>query len=463
MLHVLPVVLSLLQTTAPQPLPELTAAEREAMAVVTVDRVRGAVSFLACDELQGRDTGSPGLAIAAQYVASRFRALGLEGLGPDGSYFIETELEASQQPSEGVRVEHGGKPVAGVAIYSATAEAYAFDGEFGKADGGPVLVDLPEPPRNRGRIPMSYLVFQAMRQAQAGKAGAVLLRTPAESPLWASAKAAAREPRVGRTLGGAFGRLGGKPLPVVLVPADLELDGRVRVEVPALVTHPRKVRNVAACLRGRDPDAAKRALLFSAHLDHIGVGAPVDGDGVFNGADDDASGVTAVLELAEAYAALPQRPRHSLLFVTFWGEEKGLLGSRRFAADPPWPLADVIANVNIEMIGRPEPDDRGTSWMTGWTKSDLGELVAEGAARAGVKVYEHPQLSARLYGASDNMSFVEKGVIAHSFSSSSLHADYHGVGDEWTKLDAGSMTKVIHGLFAGTLPLAEGLRTPGRR
>ena len=170
-----------------------------------------------------------------------------------------------------------------------------------------------------------------------------------------------------------------------------------------------------------------------------------------------------MLGLADAFAALPDRPARTVLFVTFWGEERGLLGSKHFCDNPPWPLEKIVANVNLEMLGRPEEGARHKAWMTGWTKSDLGELMALGAARADVEVFRHERYSPRLYGASDNASFVRRGVIGHSFSAGSLHEDYHQVGDEWQKLDLPHMTVVIRGLFAGTLPLAQGIYTPRKR
>ena len=212
-------------------------------------------------------------------------------------------------------------------------------------------------------------------------------------------------------------------------------------------------------LRGSDPELAKQAIIFTAHLDHIGI-ANTTGDTINNGADDDASGVTAVLTLADAYTALPTKPKRSVIFMTFWGEEKGLLGSRHYTNDPTWPLTDTIANLNLEMLGRPEPGAHGKVWMTGWDQSDLGTLLKQGAQQAGVLVFEHPKFSGFLYRQSDNWSFVEKGVVAHSFSAGSLHSDYHKPTDEWERLRLDHMTKVIQGLFVGSLPLANGEVTP---
>ena len=152
-----------------------------------------------------------------------------------------------------------------------------------------------------------------------------------------------------------------------------------------------------------------------------------------------------------------------MIFTLFWGEELGLLGSKQFAEASPWPLDKIIANINIEMIGRPEAEAENKMWMTGWEASDLGELMNAGSRRLAVETFQHPSYSARLYRASDNFSFVQQGVIAHSFSAGSLHDDYHQPSDEWEKLNLPHMSQVMRGLFAGSLPIAQGEVTPSKR
>jgi Zn-dependent M28 family amino/carboxypeptidase len=147
--------------------------------------------------------------------------------------------------------------------------------------------------------------------------------------------------------------------------------------------------------------------------------------------------------------------------MTFWGEEKGLLGSFHYVKNPIWPLEKTVANVNIEMIGRPEPGANEKVWMTGWERSDLGKLMNDGSQKMGVLTFAHPQLSGdMLYRASDNWPFAEKGVIAHSFSAGSLHPDYHKPSDHVEKLELKHMTRVIQGLFGGVMGLASGEATP---
>ncbi len=214
------------------------------------------------------------------------------------------------------------------------------------------------------------------------------------------------------------------------------------------------VRNVIGVLRGSDSELSKEAVLVSAHLDHIGRATP-GRDRINNGADDNATGVPAVVSMADAFAKLTSRPQRSIVFVTFWGEEKGMKGSRHLVENPLWPLSDIVANVNIEMVGRPEKDAFEKAWMTGWKHSNMGEMMNAGAQRVDVEVFNRTDVGEMLYKQSDNISFVQKGVIAHSFSAGSLHSDYHQPTDEWEKLEIPHMTKVIQGLFAGTLHIAE--------
>ena len=221
------------------------------------------------------------------------------------------------------------------------------------------------------------------------------------------------------------------------------------------------LKNVVGILPGKDPELAKEAIIFSAHLDHLGR-KENKGDGIFNGADDNASGVTAVLTLADAFGSMNCNKR-TLIFIAFSGEESGLLGSKRYAEQPVWPLEETIAMVNIEMIGRPEPGANGKIWMTGWRESNLGILMNEASLPMGVEIFQHPKFSSMLYRASDNWPLAEKGVVAHSFSAGSLHSDYHQPDDEWDRLDTKHMTRVIRGLLEASVPLSMGSEAPVKR
>lgn len=440
-------------------LEDLTENEYAAMERINQDRVTGTISFLASDELKGRGTPSPELTIAGAYVASRLRSAGAEGLGPNGSFYLESELDTTRVPANGLKLSIAGDAAMGMELLAAGKEACNYTGTIPAAseiaDGdelhGPVFLD--EGLSLEGARSPMFAVMRAAQQWQQGGATALLIVADDESPLWAMAEQA-------QAIGQASRRGTGDMIPVVLVKQAMwDSDAECSLSIPAMIHEPATVRNVIGVIRGSDPELSKEAIIFSAHLDHLGAGGTGE-DTIYNGADDDASGVTAVLTLADAYGALKVKPKRSVIFLTFWGEERGLLGSREFVEDSPWPLENVVANINIEMIGRPEEGARNKTWMTGWTESNLGSLVNTGSRRVGVETFEHPQFSAQLYRASDNWAFVQKGVVAHSFSAGSLHQDYHQVTDEWQKLDLPHMTQIIRGLFAGTLPIANGDAKP---
>lgn len=442
------------------PAPPADPVLSKALDQITEPSVRGTVSFLASDELGGRGTPSPGFTIASAYVASRFAAAGLEPAGVDGTWYQNSEIELVQMPRDGVELRDAdGRAMATAGLLSANDEPYEFEGSVPRIKlndeftpdqfSGPVSVD--DLDSRGGQRYLTQLGRAANRLKQAGATALIIAVGPDHSAI-AAARNATDKGRVARE-----GR--GVALPVVLVSEPLSDGATVRLAVPAAIRSKAIVRNVIGVLKGSDPAKAAEAILLTAHLDHLGETTTGD-DRVFNGADDDASGVTAVLTLADALGALPERPARSVLFMTLWGEEQGLLGSKQFAAEPTWPLEKIVANVNIEMIGRPEPGADGKIWVTGWGESDLGPLMHAAAEPQGGIIFEHPQYSAMLYRSSDNWSFAEKGVIAHSFSAGSLHGDYHQLSDHWEKLDTEHMARVIRCLFHGLLPIARGEVTP---
>lgn len=443
-------------------LPALTAEEQAALNQIQESRVLSTVAFLASDEMAGRNTPSPELTIASAYVAARFRGAGLEPLGPDGSYFQRQELSQYGPPASPAQLQSGtaaplNVPVIFAADRPVQLSGPASDPRPGSDQSGQIIIlDEPPLPPQAADSPAAAAATVARRiqPLLQSKPAAVLIRTAATSPLRdAAAVTAGRPLELPAALQPA--------LAVVLVPETFQSGQPLKLSVPARISQSVEVRNVAAVLRGSSAEFAKQAIIFSAHLDHIGRQAgDRGGDTVNNGADDNATGVTAVLTLADAYAALPKRPERSIIFLTFWGEEKGLLGSRQYCEQPLWPLEDTVANINIEMIGRPEENAEQKMWGTGWTRSSLGPQLAAGAARAGITVFHREDVSEMLYTRSDNYSFVQKGVIAHSFSAGSLHADYHKPTDEVALLNLPHMTRVIQGLFAGSLPFAHAQLTP---
>src|SRR5208283_1354654 len=214
--------------------------------------------------------------------------------------------------------------------------------------------------------------------------------------------------------------------------------------------------NAVGILRGSDLKLRHQAVLLSAHLDHLGIGRPVNGDSIYNGADDDASGTTAVLELARVLGAGP-RPRRTVIFALFGSEEAGGLGSTYFREHPPAPLTEIVANLEFEMIGRADPKvNADTVWLTGWERSNLGPaLAAHGANLVGDP---HPEQD--FFTRSDNYVLAKKGVVAQTVSSYGLHGDYHRPSDEVGHLDFKHMDAAIGSLFGPVEWLVNSSFTP---
>ena len=222
------------------------------------------------------------------------------------------------------------------------------------------------------------------------------------------------------------------------------LPARVLQQLKGFSPEPRvETWNVVAILRGSDPVMSKDAILLSAHLDHLGVGPAKNGDSIYNGADDDASGTTAVIELARSFAR-GRRPKRTLVFVLFGAEEIGGFGNRYFLAHPPLPLERIAANLEFEMIGRPDPAiPRRDLWLTGFQRSDLGpELQLHGAF-----LIADPHPAEKFFEQSDNFSLAQRGIVAQTISSFGLHADYHQPSDEIGRIDFSHLDLAIESMF----------------
>jgi Peptidase family M28 len=216
----------------------------------------------------------------------------------------------------------------------------------------------------------------------------------------------------------------------------------------------RRAVNVVGVLRGRDPQLAGEYILIDAHYDHIGVRAnPAGGDSIFNGADDDASGVVAVLEIAKAMARGPA-PRRTLVFAATTGEEVGLLGTNWYIRHPAIPLDRMAANLEIEMIGRPDSlaGGPGRAWLTGYERSTMGDMLA----RNGIPIVPDARPDQRFFQRSDNIAYARMGIPAHTLSSFNLHTDYHRASDEVEKTDPQHMASVIDAAIRAVRLLADG-------
>lgn len=221
--------------------------------------------------------------------------------------------------------------------------------------------------------------------------------------------------------------------------------------------------NLVGQIEGRG--LGREVVVVSAHYDHVGIRRADSAatDSIFNGADDNASGTVALLEIARIIRQGPT-PKRTIVFVAFTGEELGGLGTRRYLAEPVHPLDRTVANLNLEMIGRPDAlaGGPGKAWLTGYERSNMGEQLLAG----GIPIVADPRPAQDFFRRSDNYAFAVRGIPAHTLSSFNLHPDYHHPGDEAEKLDYGHMAQVIEAAARAVRILADGPRPewkPGGR
>jgi Zn-dependent M28 family amino/carboxypeptidase len=216
--------------------------------------------------------------------------------------------------------------------------------------------------------------------------------------------------------------------------------------------------NAVGQLAGVSRDRRHEVIVLSAHHDHVGnipTSKAAAGDTVYNGADDDASGTIAVLELAAALSR--RRLNRTVVFATFGSEETGGQGSTYFIESSIIDLKTVVANLQFEMIGRPDPKvPPQTLWLTGYERSTLGEMLA----RRGARLVADPHPEQSFFTRSDNIRFARRGVVAHTVSSFGLHTDYHEPSDEMDRIDFAHMTTAIQSLVEPIHWLANGTFRP---
>ncbi|MEW6996450.1 M28 family metallopeptidase [Colwelliaceae bacterium BS250] len=235
-----------------------------------------------------------------------------------------------------------------------------------------------------------------------------------------------------------------------------------------IIKSKQQLNNVIGVIPGTEkPD---EFVTFSAHHDHLGTHVLsieddathnlVKPDNIYNGANDDASGVTAVLNLARYYSK--HKPKRSIMFVTFTAEESGLLGSSYFINDIN--SESIIAMLNIEMIGKASEFGPGKFWMTGYERSNLASILNQQLQLNKQQIYADPYPKYRLFYRSDNASLAKVGVPAHSISSTQMSNDhdYHQVSDNLASLDLVQMTDIINAIAFASKPLIDAQQTPSR-
>ena len=419
------------------------------------------VKFLADDALKGRDTGSEGHRQAAEYVAREFEKAGLSPAGTDGYFqavkFRSKEIDEANSRLTLVRKDGNESLTLGedavislrvdpspsveaelVFVGYGLAIPEAGHDDFKDADvRGKIVVYLSGAPKS---VP-GPLASHSQSAGERGKSlrdlgvvGTVAVANPKNMDIpWARASLARFMPSMSladpsmdesRGLKVAVGinpehadKLfagsghtfkevleaadSGRPLPRFAIPAKLKAEVALkRAEVTS--------QNVAAVLPGNDPELKKEYVVFSAHLDHVGVGKPIDGDDVYNGAMDNASGIAAMLDVAAALKASGTKLRRSVLFVAVTGEEKGLLGSRYFANAPTVDRKAIVADINTDMFLPLYPLKKLIAW--GADESDLGEDVEAVARASGVEIQPDPNPAQNIFIRSDQYSFIRQGV-----------------------------------------------------
>lgn len=224
-----------------------------------------------------------------------------------------------------------------------------------------------------------------------------------------------------------------------------------------------KVRNVVGVLRGSDPKLKDTYVLVTAHYDHLGKKKSGEGDLIYNGANDDGSGTVSVLELAEAFSRLKTPPKRSIVFMTFYGEELGLVGSNYYGNHPIYPVSKTVADINIEQVGRTDDTEGArvlSAAMTGYDYTDLGEIFSAAGKPFGITVTKHTPYSDMFFALSDNQAMADRGVPSCTLCTAFEFPDYHKVSDSADKVDYMNLSKVLQMVAAGVYTVANSEKAP---
>jgi hypothetical protein len=395
------------------------------------------MAFLASDALNGRGSGTRDEWITASYIASHFQRWGLTPISDHG-FVQEVRIERSEVAAPPT-LSFAGKQVAHAREMLVTSLAAArLSGPLQKyragtpvAPGAVLLVPAADPP-GAGETARAGVVLSLETEAlQKRRLAGPTAPGPILRMQWI-----VDTPTRGAV---ALDKATYEAISALPEGTEIVLDTEVK---PAQTVF---TWNAIGRLQGGHPARAQEVLVLSAHLDHIGnrttPKAAPDADTIYNGADDDASGTVAVMELAQALVRRP--PARTIIFALFGSEEVGGLGSAHFIDASGVALETIVANLQFEMIGRPDPKvPAQTLWLTGYERSDLGEQLAKRGAR--LVADPHPDQS--FFTRSDNIRFARRGVIAHTVSSYGLHKEYHQPSDEIGTVDFAHMTRAIQSM-----------------
>ena len=483
-------------------------------ATITPSEIAGHLYVYADDYLGGRETGEAGQRFASLYLAGQYQAMdvGPKGTGADngnyglGAYLQPFELETKRTLRQTITARRGDEVVFASELAEGTEGPYPLVSLYGTvedASSAPIVYAGYGSDEDLSGLDVdgAYVLLQAgtredatdrsQLQARAVKAGAAGARAVI-FPLAPAAEALAE--RAANTLGG--GRLalpddgsddGEDELPPIFGTGDdianAIVDGDVMTAEIGPTPHTLQVvtetegdrvptENVIAFIEGSD--LADETIVISAHLDHIGI-EDGEGDVINNGADDDGSGTIALLEIAEAFKAAQDAgdgPRRSILFLHVTGEEKGLLGSAYYAdREPVVPLAQTVANLNIDMIGRRDPtyEGRDTPYVyvigAELISTDIDEINTNVNAATGLnldlsKRYNSADDPNRFFARSDHWNF-GKHEIPFIFYFTGTHEDYHEPGDEADKIDYERLAQITRLVFGTAWQIANQDARPG--
>jgi len=458
--------------------PQSTPGDQVARAV-DPKVLRAHLEFLADDALEGRAPGTRGGELAAKYIAAQFKRLGLEPAGDSGTYFQRVPIIAlTPEPSLAIG---GASPAPldrktdfvlwamrndslvnldAAAIFvghGIVAPEYGWDDYAGADVKGRVVISLVNDPglsdstTFRGKILTYYgrWTYKIEEAARRGAAGILLIHTPESATYpwttvqsgWIGPQVRLERPPTSLLAAGwlhhdAAARLfrhSGQDLAALTEAATrrgfraVPLDLRVRASIHSSIRRS-TTENVIGRLPGHGPQA-REAVLIGGHYDHFGIGAPVNGDSIYNGAEDNASGTAAMLTAAEAFARSGLRPRRSLVFVGFAAEEAGLLGSEALAGSPPFPLRDLAAILNLDVVnlyGRTHDFS-----ALGLEQSSLGQTIGRAASAEGLRVSTNQEALARgAYFRSDHFALARVGVPGTSIENGN---DFVGRPAGWGK------------------------------
>jgi len=412
--------------------------------------------FLSSDILAGRGSASRDEQIAATYVAAQFESYGLKPAPGMSSYIQKAPVVRSRPDGKAVL------SIAGITLHEEAQDLNLFFGIGTTAAGHLVRVkasELKDTKFASGSVVLiegAHDVTSFLTGLNAIDQTTISLLLVAETP----------------EMSAFYGRQGARkrsPIrlaedqptfqhKVILIREkalaqlkDIPADAPASLTVHDLAEGAQDATwNAVGYLPGSDPAAG--TLLLTAHLDHLGIGKPIEGDSIYNGANDDASGTTAVLELARALAS-GARLKRSVLFVCYGAEESGMQGSRFFLRHMPVAISDLIANIEFEMIGNQDSSlPSGMLMMTGFERSNLGATLKAHGAKVGVDPY--PEM--HFFERSDNYVLAKQGVVAHTLSGWATVPTYHHPNDDFEHLDLKFMTQAIQSLIEPVRWLASG-------